>query len=71
MLVLMAMGARRDTRAADLSYGELRYLEIALALMTAPDVLLLDEPAAGTPHRRPTGCATSSCACARPAGRSC
>ena len=47
MLVLMAMGARRDTRAADLSYGELRYLEIALALMTAPDVLLLDEAAAG------------------------
>jgi branched-chain amino acid transport system ATP-binding protein len=47
VLTLMRMEARRLTLAADLSYGELRYLEIALALMTEPSILLLDEPAAG------------------------
>lgn len=46
-LGLMDMTARWRHRAGDLSYGELRYLEIALALMAEPDVLLLDEPAAG------------------------
>jgi branched-chain amino acid transport system permease protein len=38
---------RRDLRASDLSYGEKRRLEVALALATQPEVLLLDEPAAG------------------------
>jgi branched-chain amino acid transport system ATP-binding protein len=31
----------------ELSYGEQRQLEIALALVTAPTLILLDEPAAG------------------------
>ncbi len=30
-----------------MSYGEQRQLEIAIALVTAPTMLLLDEPAAG------------------------
>jgi branched-chain amino acid transport system ATP-binding protein len=47
VLDLMGMTARRHHRAGDLSYGELRYLEIALALMARPKLLLLDEPAAG------------------------
>ena len=47
VLDLMGMAGRKDDRAGDLSYGELRYLEIALALMARPAVLLLDEPAAG------------------------
>lgn len=37
----------RDTRAADLSYGRKRVLEIATTLALDPSVLLLDEPMAG------------------------
>lgn len=47
VLELVGMSARRDFVAKSLSYGELRYLEIAVALMTHPQLLLLDEPAAG------------------------
>ena len=38
----------RPTR--ELAYGQQRLLEIALALATKPQVLLLDEPAAGVPQ---------------------
>lgn len=37
----------RDSRAADLSYGRKRVLEIATTLALDPEVLLLDEPMAG------------------------
>ncbi|SNR53201.1 ABC transporter ATP-binding protein [Paracoccus sediminis] len=37
----------RDHRAADLSYGRKRVLEIATTLALEPEVLLLDEPMAG------------------------
>lgn len=40
------MGRRNDT-VADLSHGEQRQLEIAMALVSDPRILLLDEPAAG------------------------
>ncbi len=33
--------------ASDLAHGERRVLELALALATAPQLLLLDEPMAG------------------------
>ena len=41
------LAERRDTRAANLSHGEQRQLEIAMCLATEPRVLLLDEPLAG------------------------
>ncbi|MEX2201629.1 MAG: ABC transporter ATP-binding protein [Dongiaceae bacterium] len=40
-----------DRFANELSYGYQRRLEIARALALAPDVLLLDEPAAGMNHK--------------------
>lgn len=38
---------RRNVKAAELSHGEQRQLEIAMLLATQPSVLLLDEPLAG------------------------
>jgi branched-chain amino acid transport system ATP-binding protein len=46
VLALVGLGAAHRL-AANLSHGERRQLEIAVALATAPKVLLLDEPLAG------------------------
>jgi len=48
LLGIMGLSSRRDELAKNLPYGEQRRLEIARALATGPQVLLLDEPAAGT-----------------------
>jgi branched-chain amino acid transport system ATP-binding protein len=46
-LELCGLSRRRDTRAAAMSYGEQRQLEIGMMLATEPELLLLDEPLAG------------------------
>jgi branched-chain amino acid transport system ATP-binding protein len=43
----VGLAARANAPAAELSHGEHRQLEIALALASEPKVLLLDEPMAG------------------------
>jgi branched-chain amino acid transport system ATP-binding protein len=43
----VGLTAKLDAYAAALSHGELRQLEVGLALATEPRVLLLDEPTAG------------------------
>ncbi|HWR85166.1 MAG TPA: ABC transporter ATP-binding protein [Rhodoglobus sp.] len=43
----VGLHGRRDDTVADLSHGEQRQLEIAMALVGDPAILLLDEPAAG------------------------
>ena len=43
----IGLSARRDIYAEDLSHGERRQLELAMALAMKPSLLLLDEPMAG------------------------
>lgn len=47
VLAALGLSALANQRAADASYGDQRRLDLALALVGRPDVLLLDEPAAG------------------------
>jgi len=46
-LARVGLSAREDRRAAALSHGEHRQLELAMALAGKPRMLLLDEPMAG------------------------
>jgi branched-chain amino acid transport system ATP-binding protein len=47
LLTRVRMPGRADTLAGDLSHGDRRKLELAMALASEPAVLLLDEPMAG------------------------
>lgn len=49
-LRLCGLAPRAAVRAAHLSYGEQRHLELAMVLATDPSLLLLDEPLAGLGH---------------------
>ena len=46
----VGLGERADALAGSLPYGEQKLLGVAMALAAAPEVLLLDEPAAGLNH---------------------
>ncbi len=47
LLDLVGLTAKKDLPAETLPYGEQRLLEIARAMAVEPDLILLDEPAAG------------------------
>nr|WP_197714748.1 ABC transporter ATP-binding protein [Maliibacterium massiliense] len=47
LLALVGLLERKDTIAGNLPYAQQRLLEIARAMATRPQILLLDEPAAG------------------------
>jgi branched-chain amino acid transport system ATP-binding protein len=49
LLASLRLAADANALTRDLPYGKQRLIEIALALATRPQILLLDEPAAGIP----------------------
>jgi branched-chain amino acid transport system permease protein len=50
LLALAGLADQAGVRAKDLTYGAQRFLEIARALARKPELLILDEPAAGLAH---------------------
>jgi branched-chain amino acid transport system ATP-binding protein len=47
LLQFVGLYTKRFLRAGDLSFGQQKLLELAMALMNKPQMLLLDEPTAG------------------------
>lgn len=43
----VALENRADIRAGSLAHGEKQWLEIAMQLVSKPEIIMLDEPAAG------------------------
>lgn len=50
LLTLVGLGGEARTPVKDLTYGAQRFLEMARALARKPELLILDEPAAGLAH---------------------
>ncbi|MBO8162529.1 MAG: branched-chain amino acid ABC transporter ATP-binding protein/permease [Brevibacillus sp.] len=50
LLAFVGMAEKAEETAANLSYGEQRLVEIARAMAVRPQLLILDEPAAGASH---------------------
>ena len=51
LLALVGMIGQADRPCAELAYGDLKRLELAMALANAPKLLLMDEPTAGMSPR--------------------
>ena len=47
LLALVGMSAHAERPSAELAYGDLKRLELAMALANEPQLLLMDEPTAG------------------------
>jgi branched-chain amino acid transport system ATP-binding protein len=47
LLDFVGLGAKRDVLAGEFSFGQQKLLELAMALINDPEMLLLDEPTAG------------------------
>jgi ABC-2 type transport system ATP-binding protein len=64
LIDLVELDAKRDTRAAQLSGGQRRRLDLALALVGDPDLVFLDEPTTGfDPQARRQAWATIRALC--------
>ena len=51
LLAQFGLGPTADQRAGELSYGQQKLVDIAMAFMSEPDLVLLDEPCAGVNPR--------------------